>query len=128
MSTTKYVAIIPGKDFKILDSDTVKLVKELCGKIPQNGMRYLNEDTGDIVLQSNNQHDILDSVKNNAWAHTVRPSKIKIGSKIYIVPSNPLQFEYGVGAIGISFTATGEAYKDNDPSLLWTSEHVKDQP
>ena len=121
---SKYLSIIPGKDFKILDSDTVKLVKELCGKIPQNGMTYLDKETGDIVLQSNNQHDILDCVKNEAWAHTMTPLKIKAGSKIYIIPSNSVQMEYGVGAIGVRYTATSEAYKDTKEAseLKWTSE------
>jgi hypothetical protein len=118
---SKFLAIIPGKDFKVLDAETVTFVKRSVS-INRQGIGYLNLETGDVVLQSNNQHDILDCIKNNGWAHTQRPAKIKVGSKVYIVPSNPVQSEYGAGAIGVSYVATSEATKVDESDLTWTSE------
>jgi hypothetical protein len=122
---SKYNAIIPGIKFQILDSKCVTLAKQLAGKMPQPGIRYI-EESKTVVLQSNNLFDILQAVKNGVWAHTSRPVKVESGWEVIIVPSNQIQEEYGVAAIGVSFTATGPAYIDNEEAkaLIWASSTV----
>jgi len=119
-----YLHVIKGKkeSFKILDSETVKIVKQLSGQVPPNGIRYINDDT--VLLQSNSVHDILDSIKNNGWAHSTNPSRVSKGFKVYIVPSNPVQAEYGMGAIGISFIADQDVYEDTSEEMKWASNFV----
>jgi len=122
---TKYRSIVPGKDFKVLDSKCVELAKALAGKIPQHGMRYI-DGTDMVVLQSDNLFDILQTVKNGRWAHTSRPTRVKPGWEVLIVPSTPLQREYGVAAIGVSFIATEVPYVDQSEAneLTWASEEL----
>jgi hypothetical protein len=120
---TKFTAIVPGNNFQILDAKCVILAKQLAGKIPQNGIRYI-EESNTVILQSNNLLDILQTVKNGVWAHSTRPVKVQAGWEVIIVPNNQIQSEYGVAAIGVSFTANGPAYFDSEESdtLVWASE------
>ena len=120
---TKFNAIVPGANFQVLDAKCVSLAKQLAGKIPQNGIRYIDESKT-VVLQSNNLLDILQTVKNGVWAHSTRPVKVEAGWEVIIVPNNQIQTEYGVAAIGVSFTATGPAYFDAEEAntLVWASE------
>ena len=117
---TKYLHVIPGKDFHILDNESVKIAKKASGKIPQHGIRYVDDET--IVLQSNNPHDVLDAVRNGGWAHSTNPSRVKSGWTIIIVPSDPVEGLYGKGAIGVKFTATEDVFEDKNNSFVWASE------
>lgn len=120
---TKFISIIPGKDFSIITPKQVSLFKRLAGKIPQNGIRYI-EDMNTVVLQSNNMFDIIQTAKNGGWAHTARPVRIKEGWEVVIVPSKPLEEEYKELAVGVVFTATSESYIDESEAeeMVWASE------
>ena len=115
-----YNHIVLGRDFRIMDAECVKLVKKLAGKIPQSGMRYIDDTT--ILLQSNSAHDILDTVRNGAWAHSTNPSRVKKGFQVYIVPNNKTQELYGTAAVGVAFTADADVYKDINNEFVWASE------
>ena len=119
---TKYLHVVRGKKgtFKVLDSDTVKIVKQLAGKIPQSGIRYIDDKS--VLLQSSSVHDVLDSVKNGGWAHSTNPSRVTKGFKVYIVPNNSLQEKYDAGAIGVSFVAEEDVYEDVNNTFQWASE------
>ena len=115
----EYNHIILGREFRMMDAECVSLAKKLAGVIPQSGIRYIDEET--ILLQSNSVHDILDTVRNGAWAHGRNPSRVKKGFKVYIVPSKPLQELYGAAAIGVSFIADADVYKDINNEFVWAS-------
>jgi hypothetical protein len=115
-----YNHIVLGRDFRIMDAECVKLVKKLAGNIPQHGMRYIDDTT--ILLQSNSAHDILDTVRNGAWAHSTNPSRVKKGFQVYIVPDNKTQDLYGTAAVGVAFTADADVYKDINNEFVWASE------
>jgi hypothetical protein len=120
---TKFISIIPGKDFTVIDTKSVALYKRLAGKIPQNGIRYI-EDMNKVILQSNNMFDIIQTAKNGGWAHTARPVRIKAGWEVVIVPSNPVIESYKELAVGVVFTATAESYvsKSEAKEMVWASE------
>ena len=115
-----YNHIVLGRDFRMIDAECVKLVKKLAGKIPQSGMRYIDDNT--ILLQSNSVHDILDTVRNGAWAHSTNPSRVKKDFQVYIVPNNKTQELYGAAAVGVSFIADADVYKDINNEFVWASE------
>ena len=99
MKTKEYNHIVLGKDFTIMDSSCVSLVKKLAGKIPQSGIRYIDGEEA-VLLQSSSAHDILDCVRNQAWAHSSNPSRVRKGWTVYVVPNNSVQEKYGIGEIG----------------------------
>jgi len=126
MDNKLYLSVIHGNNFNIISAETVKLYKSLAGKVPQNGIRYI-ESEQTVLLQSDTMGDILDTVKNGAWAHTVSAVQVQSGWKIVVVPSNKLQAEYKEAAIGVSFIATTPAIKSSIEAqdLTWTSEQIK---
>jgi hypothetical protein len=115
-----YNHIVLGRDFRLMDAECVNLVKKLAGKIPQSGIRYIDDNT--ILLQSHSVHDVLDTVRNGAWAHSTNPSRVKKGFRVYIVPNNKTQELYGSAAVGVSFTADADVYKDINNEFVWASE------
>ena len=116
---SKYIHIIPGRDFRVIDTASVNLVKKLANNvIPQHGIRYIGDDA---ILQSNSIYDILDAVRNGCWAHSTKPSRIKEGHQVYIVPNNSQQKIYGPAAIGITFTAASDVYTEPDNENTWIS-------
>jgi hypothetical protein len=117
---SEYNYIVLGRDFRIMDAECVNLVKKLAGNISQNGIRYLDETT--VLLQSHSAHDILDTVRNSGWAHSFNPSRVKKGFQVYVVPNNKIQELYGIAALGVSFVADADVYKDVDNKFVWASE------
>ena len=115
-----YNHIVLGRDFRIMDAECVKLVKKLAGQVSQNGMRYIDDNT--ILLQSNSVHDILDTVRNKAWAHSLNPSRVKKDFQVYVVPNNKTQELYGEAAVGVSFIADADVYKDINNEFVWATE------
>jgi hypothetical protein len=120
---TKFTHIVPGKDFAVISQKQVGLYKRLAGKIPQNGIRYI-ENANTVVLQSNNMFDIIQTAKNGGWAHSIRPAQVKAGWEIVVVPSNPVETEFKELSVGVVFTATAESYESDSDSkeMVWASE------
>ena len=116
----KYNHVIKGTNFHIHDNKSVKIIKKAAGKIPQSGIRYLDNET--VILQSNSVHDILDAVKNKGWAHSSNPSRVKSGMTVIVVPNLANENLYGDGAVGLQFTATSDSYKDINNEFEWASE------
>ena len=121
MKTKEYNHIVLGEAFSVIDSSSVELVKKLAGQVPPNGIRYVDGEDA-VLLQSSSAHDILDCIRNQAWAHSSNPSRVRKGWTVYIVPSNPVQSLYMNGAIGVKFTAAADVYTDINNEFVWASE------
>jgi len=119
MSNKDFKFVVRGSDFSILSNEAVRLAKRAAGNVPQSGIRKLGTDA--YLLQSNTMRDIPDCVRNGGWAHS-SSALIKKGMKVFIIPSNKVEAEYGSAALGVSFTATEDMHKDNDNKFVWASE------
>ena len=115
-----YCHIIEGEQFKLISSSCVELVRTLAGKIPQSGIRYIADET--VVLSSNSAHDILDCIRNQAWAHGKNPSRVKKGHRVIVVPNKEKCEQYGNAAVGVTFVARKDVYFDGQNQFVWASE------
>ena len=120
---TKYPFIIKGTQFERIDSLTVSTIKKIAGRISQNGIKYLHDDS--VVLTSNNIGDILNIVKNGGWAHSINVKRIMPNvTKIFVVPNNSV--EKNNTSMGIVFIATTNAIQCQSTGMNWESEKVED--
>jgi len=125
MTKIKYTAHIPGEKFQILDSVAVKLVKESVPPISQSGFAYVS-GRNSVILQSKDMLDILQTEKNGGWSHSMLPKLVKKGWRVTIVPNQPLENEFKTGAVGITYIASADAYKDKDEAQdkTWNSDNT----
>jgi len=92
-------------------------------KIGQNGIKYPKSIPNTTVLTSHEQQDIKDAIlRNDGWAHSIRPARTKVGDKVIIIPDAKELKKHGDDAVGIVFTATSEPYEVASGDCEWTSE------
>ena len=123
----KYLNRVKTTDgFTILSSLEAELLRNSCGNIGQNGIRYPFDNA--VVLQSNTAEDLLDALEKGYWDHTKCPTQIGPKDTVYVIAnakeSNRLGTKFGIKGTIESITKVSNidtswtSYVNNDPNVL----------
>ena len=123
----KYLNRVETTDgFTILSSLEAELLRNSCGNIGQNGIRYPFDNA--VVLQSNTAEDLLDALEKGYWDHTKCPTQVGPKDTVYVIAnakeSNRLGTKFGIKGTIESITKVSNidtswtSYVNNDPNVL----------
>jgi len=103
-----------------ISKDTMSLVYEAMWRVmSKNGMSangYVHLKNGAKVFTSSNPTDVLLSLQNECWDTKKLFKDVKLGDKIYILPSRSL-FESTKCQIGFEATASCDMYRLDEDSF-----------
>tara|TARA_R110000803_G_scaffold42597_4_gene91266 strand:- start:8256 stop:8627 length:372 start_codon:yes stop_codon:yes gene_type:complete len=81
----EYLSRIEVEDFELLCGDTANMLKLVCGKIGQNGIRYPEQLENTVVFSSKSAHDLVDAMTHKYWDHTCTAQNVKTGDTVFVI-------------------------------------------